>query len=101
MGVFVAEGAYEGDLIEEFLSAHTFSTGQRLDDGRRHVSSLLRVYQSGGSLTELIHLANFGGAHGVMFGHDGQPDDRLDLRTASPSVINLATDPDGNASPAH
>jgi hypothetical protein len=101
VGVYVAEGAGTGPVIEEYFTAQDYSTGQRASDDRRIVSSLLRLHRSGQEPVQLYHFASESGTREAMLGLSGAPEDRLDLATASPGVVDLVTDAGGEASPAH
>ncbi|MCR9088081.1 MAG: hypothetical protein NXH97_15205 [Rhodobacteraceae bacterium] len=100
-GIYIAEGASDGPIIDDYLVAQDFSTGRRGGDNRRMVGNLIRVHQPEGSATAFYSFAMEGGTWEAMFGLHSNADDILDLSKATPGVIDLATDSEGFASPKH
>ena len=101
VGIYIAEGADDGPLIRDYVMAQDYSTGQRIDDGRRTVSTLLRIEGEGLSVPPLFHWATDGLTNELMFGPAALDGDRLDLATATPGVIDIVTSAEGVAGWEH
>ena len=101
VGVYVAEGAGAGPVIRDFVLARDYSTGQRINDGRRAVGTLLRIEGQGLDVPPLFHWAGESGTWELMFGPSGSEGDRLDLQSATPGVVDIVTSAEGLAGWEH
>ncbi len=102
IGHYIGEADDSGQpVIENFLTAQNYSTGRRINDGRRLVSSLIRLHQPGKDPVLVYHRAGELDVRDALLGFLAKPEGYLDLTSASPGVIDIVTDEAGNASADH